>query len=536
MNSTRLRSVTRRLAAAPPDPGGPPATDANLLSRFLDRQDEAAFELLVARHLSGVRAICRSVLRDRNDADDAVQATFLVLIRRAGVVRNREALGGWLCRVAWRAANRLREENSRQARRLSTGIAPETLPAAPVGLGVTSEVQSALTEEIGRLPEQYRTAVLLCYAAGTPTAEAATRLGWPKGTLLTRLAWARKRLRDRLSKRGVTLAGGFTVAFAERIGVAGGALLASRISSAVVAVVGGDPSALGLVSERVRSLTEGVVRHMIGTKLKAVVGIGFLAIGLLGLSLGRLTVGTADAAGPGDKKPLLTAPPLPTKAADSKEPARAVLPDAEARTESPTAVPPTPVAGPGNDLVVRRPLGSYTREVPGYGKATLTFTENRLTVVANLRIEKLTFTVTADADYCMNRESMVYGIITGVDVNGVSDEDEAVEIAAILGGANDVPFAFRVRAEDDYITIKDLKFGPIGSPVLMEVLYDKGEHKDLLYTIGNISGKYRLDPNPDRRPSAPALPPAPRKNRTNSTPRAGKQFDAVPPQGPVQVP
>ncbi len=119
MNPTRLRTVARRLATTPPRAAGPPAADAALLSRFLDAHDEEAVGALVARHLPTVRAVCRSVLRDPDDADDAAQATFLVLARRAGAVRDRQALGGWLCRVAWRTANRLREQNARRAARRS---------------------------------------------------------------------------------------------------------------------------------------------------------------------------------------------------------------------------------------------------------------------------------------------------------------------------------------------------------------------------------------------------------------------------------
>ena len=247
---------------------------------------------------------------------------------------------------------------------------------------------------------------------------------------------------------------------------------------------------------------------MIGTKLKAAVGIGFLVVALLGLGLGRLTVSNADAAGPGDKKTTATAPATPARAADTKEPAQ---PDAEARTEGPPVV-----AGPGNDLVVRRPLGSYTREVPAYGRATLTFTENRLHIVASVRIEKTSFTVTAEADYSMNRESMVYGIITGVDVTGVGDADSTAELATIGGLANDLPFAFRVRAEDDSISIKDIKFGPFGSPVLMELIGQKKDRDEWLTVAGIIGGKYKLDPNPNRGPlpATPALPPAPRKRNT----------------------
>lgn len=498
MNPNRIRTVARRLAVTPRDRGTPPAADAELLTRFLDRHDECAFEDLVRRHLPAVRAVCRSLLRDPNDADDALQATFLVLVRRAAVVRNRAALGGWLCRVAWRTANRLRAANARQTGRTS-GVDPDATPAPPAPVG-GGEVADALHEEITRLPERYRVAVLACYGAGTPTAEAARQLGWPKGTLLTRLAWARKRLRDRLTRRGVTLAGGFAAAFAGRAGSAGAALVANHVTRAAVALAAGDPAVKELVSDRVSSLTEGVVRTMIATNLKVVLGVGFLVVALLGLGLGRLTVGTADAANPGDtKKPLAAAP--------AGKPGVPTKPDVPADVN---LIPPLPVqdvpAAPGDDLVVRRPHGSFTRDIPPYGRGTLTFAENRLHIHAAINVEKIAFTVVADADYSMNRESMVYGIITGVDFLNAGGGDAAAELAAMAALATDIPFAFRVRVEDDAITVKDIKAGPFGSPLFSEVL-GKGDGKELLLITGMIGGKYKSDPNPDRNAAPPAARP-----------------------------
>ena len=502
MSHTRLRTVVRRLAA-PPTPCGPPAADAELLARFLDAHDEEAVGVLVARHLPAVRAVCRSVLRDPHDADDAAQATFLVLVRRATAVRDRQALGGWLCRVAWRTANRLREQNSKRASRREPGIEPDATPAA-VAASPTGDVLAALEEEIGRLPEQYRTAVLTCYAAGVPTADAAARLGWPKGTLLTRLAWARRRLRDRLTKRGVTLGGGLTAALAGRAELAGSAVLAGRVGGAMVALLAGE-SPVGLVSDRVHSLTEGVVRHMIGTKLKLLVGAGFAAVAVLGLGLGRMTAG----ADPGDKKPT-----TPFGAAADKpraeKPPPAFQPPA-VREE----VPPAAADAPGDEvLTVRRPRGSYTREVQPFGRGTITFAEKRLHVVADIRIEQVSFTVTIDADYSINPDGVVYGIITCADITGPGLGEELAEVGMMASAATDMPFAFRCRADDDAVSIRDIKFGPFGSPQFAEALGGGDAAKEGMMIAGLIGGKYRLDPNPDRRP-APAAPggPAPRLRR-----------------------
>lgn len=489
MTPSRVRTLALR-AAPRPDPAAR-AADAELLGRFLDARDEAAFTSLVARHLPAVRAVCRSVLRDPNDADDATQATFLVLVRRAGAVRDRAALGAWLARVAWRAALRLRTANVRQAAR-SAGTDPDTVPAATPA--ARPEADAALHEEIARLPERYRLAVLTCYAAGTPTADAARQLGWPKGTLLTRLAWARRRLRQRLEARGLAPAGGFTVLFAPRAGRVGASLLAERIGRAGFLVSTGDPLAKVLIPGRVASLTEGVLRTMIGTKLKLAAAAVLAAVALLGLGLGRMT---ADPPRPGTQLTTAQQPaaPQPTTPQTAAEPAR-------------------PAKAEPGDLVVRRPRGSYTREVPGYGKVTFTFADGRLHADASVRVEGAAFTVTLEGDYAMNAESMVFGVLSTAEVQGTFPPEEAAEIAYLAGAASDVPFAFRVRVEDDAVTVKDIRFGALGSAAFFKAMAGLDADEDVIATVlGMLAGKYRADANPTRpaAPPGPALPPPARR-------------------------
>lgn len=497
MPTNRIRSLAARVPADPLA-GGPGRSDADLLTRFLNFHDERAFEALVGRHLAGVRAVCRAVLRREADADDAVQATFLVLVRRAATVRDRGALGAWLGRVAWRAANRLRAENDRRGR--STGADPDTV-AAPEQTGVGADAAAILSEEVGRLPERYRLVVLMCYAGGVSAADAAERLGWPRGTVLTRLAWAKKRLRARLTRRGVAPAAALT-SLAGSVGSVGGAAIATRTAAAAVALALGGTGAKELVSERVLSLTEGVVRTMFGTKLKIALAVAFLAVALLGLGLGRMT---AEPAGDGEKR---AAVPL-QKGVVGRGAAAAVEAEAEpAKDEAPPAAPP----GAGKPLVVRRPAGSFTREVAPYGRGTLTFTENRLHVHATFNLDDLVFSVVADADYSINTESTVYGVITGVDLVNVAGGKEAAaaaELGVYAAAVTDTPFAFRIRVEDDAITVKDIKLGPLGSRVFE--LFDGGKgNEDLLVIAGMIGGKFRADPDPDHN----ALPPAGRPGNT----------------------
>lgn len=501
MNATRIRTLAHKFEKSHVN-DKKSATDAELMLRFLDYQDEAAFEELITRHLAAVRAVCRSVLRDPNDADDAAQATFVVLVRRASAIRNRVALGAWLCRVAWRTANRLRLANARRSAKYLGGIDPDSTPGRSPLLSVSDD-RSAIEDEIQLLPEQYRMAVLTCYAAGLSTTEASARLGWPKGTLLTRLAWARKRLRNRLLKRGVTLSGSISTVLAVHSSSAADAIVVCRYVAACMAVATGDPVARDLISERVLTLTEGTVRAMIGTKMKLTLSVGILIAALLGLGLGRLTFGAADASASDNKAAAVNTTGNKSDAGvtDVKNP--------RGQNEAEIAKAEPAIQAPGNDLIVRRPIGSYSRDIPAYGKITTTFTENRLHVLANIRVEKTSFTVAIDADYTMNRESIVYGIITGVDICGPiyegGSQGLAEELSPIMAAANDIPFAFRVRVDDDSVVVKDIKCGPFGSMIFQLLTGDVSKiDKETMLMTGMVCGKYKTDLNPDKNVPIPA--------------------------------
>jgi len=187
-------------------------TDEALVGRFADRREgdaDAAFAALVERHGPMVLRVCRGVLGDAPDAHDAFQATFLVLARRAGAIRNKGALAGWLYGVAYRvslkaktAAARRRRHEGRRA-----GATPERVD--PAGY---DDAGAAVLQEVNRLPEKYRVPVVLCYLEGLTREEAARRLGWPPGTVQGRLARAKDLLRARLSRRGVGLPAGVLAA------------------------------------------------------------------------------------------------------------------------------------------------------------------------------------------------------------------------------------------------------------------------------------------------------------------------------------
>ncbi|MFO0845686.1 MAG: sigma-70 family RNA polymerase sigma factor [Gemmataceae bacterium] len=258
----RILRTLRRLFPAEVAAG---STDADLLSRFVHGRDESAFELLVWRHAALVLHVCRQVLRDEQAAEDAFQATFLVLVKKAGSVLRGEALPGWLHRVAFRAALRARP---RQAVR--TGVDLDGMPAAAAP--ADDGEREALHEEIARLPAKYRQPIVCCYLEGKTHDEAAAELGWPKGTVAGRLSRARDLLRTRLARRGLALGAGPELA--------AGAATARRVA-ALLAGLRNAPS----MPPAVVALAEGVIHVMFWTKMRWV-GIVIVAIGAAGAAGG----------------------------------------------------------------------------------------------------------------------------------------------------------------------------------------------------------------------------------------------------------
>ena len=186
-------SILSRIRRMSAEVGG--ASDAQLLGRFASNRDEAAFELLVWRHARLVFGVCRRELHDVHDAEDAFQATFLALARHAGRIARREAVAGWLYKVAYRLA--LTARRQRAGRRARESVAATERLSAPPDLERSTEnreLRQVLDQEIGRLPEHFRAPVVLCYLEGKSVDEAAVQLGCPRGTVASRLARARQRL------------------------------------------------------------------------------------------------------------------------------------------------------------------------------------------------------------------------------------------------------------------------------------------------------------------------------------------------------
>lgn len=262
----RAQRLARHLGGLlqPADAGG----DADLLGRFVADRDEAAFTVLVHRHGPMVIGVCRRILRDSHAADDAFQATFLVLARRAGSLRRRSLLANWLYGVAYRTALEARRAGAvRRAKETRAAAMKEWTVGPAEG---TPDLHEALDRELAALPDVYRTAVVLCDLEGLPRAEAATRLGWTEGTLSGRLARARALLARRLAKYGLSAAG---VAVAAD-GIAP-ALVESTARAAVLTMIG--HSVAGVVPAAAVELSQGVMKAMFVTKLKGLVAVVMVA-------------------------------------------------------------------------------------------------------------------------------------------------------------------------------------------------------------------------------------------------------------------
>ncbi len=243
-------------------------TDTQLLERFVNRNDssaaEEAFAVLLERHGPMVWGVCRRLLIDQDAAADAFQATFLVLVRRAPTVRVADSLGPWLYGVTRRVAARARADSLRRRSRETAGV--EMLAADPARSPNPDRAEqlALLDEEIGRLPEHQRTAVVLCDLEGLPHEEAARRLGCPVGTVESRLSRARRRLRDRLIRRGVAPAASALWAEMARETSAAMPRVLLRQSTWLVTT---SPAA-GVVPAAVASLAEGVIQMMRLSRLK----------------------------------------------------------------------------------------------------------------------------------------------------------------------------------------------------------------------------------------------------------------------------
>jgi len=315
----RLMPYLRRLTA-------PADGDGVLLERFAGKRDQDAFSALVARHGPMVAGVCRRVLGDADAAEDAFQAVFLTLARRAASLSGLTSLAGWLHGVAQRVA--LKARGSRWRARSQTSLTQVAEPAAaaadPLAVLSARELVIILEEELRRLPEAYRLPIVLCCLEGFSLEEAARRLGRTTGSLRGKLERGRKRLAARLTRRGVTLSA--TLAVVEAARQAGSAavpplLVARTVQAALQYTAGFSPA--GLLSTSAVGLTEGVLRTMWLTKVRLIVSLALGLGGLVaaaGVMLGRDAVERPEPPEAGRPAQLAHADSAPTARVQSDPP------------------------------------------------------------------------------------------------------------------------------------------------------------------------------------------------------------------------
>lgn len=268
---------------------GAAPTDVQLLERFLARREEAAFEAIVRRHGSMVLGVCRRVLRNAHDAEDAFQATFLVLARSASSIRSRHLLANWLYGVAYQTALKARiAVIKRQARERAMNDMTE-IESGQQERAV--DWQPVLDQELSALPEKYRLAIVLCDLEGKTRKDAAEQIGVPEGTLNSRLARSRRMLANRLARHGVIFSGGaIAVALSQDASASVPVSLVGSTVKAASLIAAGEAMAASVVSAEVAALARGVLSAMLISKLKVALVL-IIVIAVLGASGGVLVRG-----------------------------------------------------------------------------------------------------------------------------------------------------------------------------------------------------------------------------------------------------
>jgi RNA polymerase sigma factor (sigma-70 family) len=297
-----IGQVVRALAMDLPD-----VSDGDLLARYLANRDADAFAALVRRHGPMVRGVCRRILRHEHDAEDAFQATFLVLVRKANTIKPKDVVGNWLYGVAYQTAVRARALAAKRRGRETTS-AELAEPIAAIDHQELCDLLPLLDKKLNALPDKYRAPIVLCDLEGKTRKEAAVQLGWPEGTVAGRLARGRAILARRLGQ----LIGTLSVALAaEAAACVPVPLVEATLRAAAMFAAG---SAATVISGPVVALTQGVLQAMFLTKLKTTIAV-LLCIGIGGVGTGGLLYRT-QAANPQVGDNAIAAQVNPPKAPD----------------------------------------------------------------------------------------------------------------------------------------------------------------------------------------------------------------------------
>jgi RNA polymerase sigma factor (sigma-70 family) len=254
-------------------------TDGQLLDAFIRGRDDGSFAALMRRHGVMVWGVCRRLLQNDDDAEDAFQATFLVLLQKAATIRCQEMVGNWLHGVAHQTAVRMRSlAAKRSVREKQVTMIPEPTVSDDE---LWNDLQPSLDEELRRLPEKYRVLIVLCDLEGQTRAEVARQLGIPEGTVAGRLARARAMLAARLNRRGVVVVSGGLLAALLSVQVARARVPVTALSATIQAARILATGNMEAVSPTVTVLITGVTKAMYLTKIRAL-GLSVLALALLG--------------------------------------------------------------------------------------------------------------------------------------------------------------------------------------------------------------------------------------------------------------
>jgi RNA polymerase sigma factor (sigma-70 family) len=282
-----------------------PLTDQQLLERFIARRDESAFAALVRRHGPMILGLCRRLLHQVQDAEDVVQATFMVLARKAAVIRKQESVGSWLYGVAYRLALKARTDAMKRRNQQMSRV--DKKEADPLSEITWREVCTALDEELARLPDRCRAPLVLCYLQGKTQDEALQQLGWSKSTFRRRLEDGRAKLCLRLTRRGITLSAGLWATLLSDQGASAAlssALLQTTVKAAIPFAAGEVAAA---VSPHVILLAKHALKAAVLHKMKWIALLGIVTAFTTGIGLAAHQALTANPANDEQKELLARA-------------------------------------------------------------------------------------------------------------------------------------------------------------------------------------------------------------------------------------
>jgi RNA polymerase sigma factor (sigma-70 family) len=291
------------------DAGG--ITDGELVKRYVQQRDETAFEALLRRHGPMVFGVCRRVLHNQHDAEDAFQATFLIFVSKASSLRSPGMIGNWLYGVAYRTALHAREAAGK--RRAKEAEMPAK---SRIAEDIWADLRPALDLELERLPDKYRSVIVLCDLEGKTRKEAARHLGRTEGTVASRLARGRVLLAKRLARHGLMLSGGALAAVLFKAQTASASVPTCVVYSTIKAatLIAAGKATAGVISAKVATLTEGVLKAMLLTKLKTGMAV-LVVLSVIAIPATALTYHAMARDEPKQSQDVQSQPPLKNRKA-----------------------------------------------------------------------------------------------------------------------------------------------------------------------------------------------------------------------------